>query len=108
MSYGTPHTYKVQLDAALARIDELEADHVNIMELVKAQNAQKALDEDRIAELETMHGPTLSAEVGRLNAVLDTCIIEIKETCNGGAWHNNPRCWAFVNKIKDDRNKGAE
>jgi hypothetical protein len=34
------------------RIDELKADHVNIMELVKAQNAQKALDEDRIAELE--------------------------------------------------------
>ena len=45
----------------------------------------------------------LIAEIQRLDGAVDECIIEIKSTCNASGWWNDPRCYAFVNKIKRTR-----
>jgi hypothetical protein len=91
MAYGKPHTYKVQLDAALEKIDELKAN------AICDRNLKNAAAE----------------EITQLNAVLDRAVIDmeriadIKWGYDGDCGTNNIAEY-FIEFAEYARNRGEK
>ena len=83
MGYGEPHYYKVKLDAALTKVEELEDANKDKAQLLARCFAEKKELQKRNTELLTYcekldeHEATLQARIEEMEAALVGCNITI-------------------------------